>query len=618
MSELVIPVVGLTLLAGYFFNKDGKSPRNGVSKSVEKFEKPNGNNIYSSNRVNEINAEVLNMSTQNYVKSENPAASGVLPPLFNTYSSKGAGINEILQETGGSEVMRGYLKTNRLQNPLGKQIKAIDEKPMFNVALAERKMDDNEEEKSLLTGLPLDKTHRNMTPFFGSKIKQNIETFSNEHLLDVHTGNASTYRGKVEVQNMFDVKEQNIYGSPVFSNNIELERYIPSVFRQGEKVVEDMKVSAPKSGTYENNIRPIFKSVDDLRVVSKPKESYAGRTLAGQMGEVRGIQSKVEKRRPETYYEKTKDHLFTTTTNVLAETSKEDYSTNFKNTSRQDYNTEYYGGASSVQLKYKGRIKLIDEGVDNSNKIDIDSLLQNPKRQNYGNDYIRNIGGEGYEKMTNDYGKGSINLHETERATTAQTHLLNSTKTEFGVKTRYMDKVKPTIKETTGVIDNTGNIKTSYNKGKNSAFIEGLSNLELKQTHKETTVINDYTGNVNKGDGMGYLVNKYQPRDTQKEDIIHRDRSSGPQSFNTSLGKTSFGEMKHTANMMLKERMDERPQTNVNTQQVVPDKNLLGYVQRFRVDNGPEDTIHENRIQPDLIQSQHDNNPFSIYNRSGK
>jgi len=619
MSELVIPVVGLTLLAGYFFNRDGKSPRSDVSKSVERFEKPNGTNIYSSDRVNEINKEVLDMSIRNYKKAENPAASGVLPPLFNTYSSKGAGINEILTDTDGSSnmAMRGYIQTNRLQNPLEKQMGAIDEKPMFNVSLVEREMVDNDVEKSLLTGLPLDKTHKNMTPFFGSKIKQNIETFSNEHLLDVHTGNNSTYKGKVEVPSMFDVKEQNIYGAPVFSNNIELERYIPSVFRQGEKVVEDMKVSAPKSGTFENNIRPIFKSVDDLRVVSKPKETYAGRTITGQMGEVRGIQSKVEKRRPETYYEKSKDHLFTTTSDVLAAKSKEDFSTNFKNTSRQDYNTEYYGGASAVQLKDKGRVKLIDGGVDNSDTFDIDSMLQMPKRQNFNNDYLRNVGGDGYEKMTNDYGKESITLYETERATTSGTQLLNTTKPDFGVKTRYMDKLKPTIKQTTEVIDSTGNIKTSYNKGKNAAFIEGLSNIELKQTHKETTVVNDYTGNVNKGDGMGYLVNKYQPRETHKEDTLHRDRSSGPQNFNTSIGKTSFGDIKHTANMMLKERMDIRPQTNVNTQQVVPDKNLIGDVQRFRTDNGPEDTIHKNRIQPDLVQSQHDSNPFSMYNKSG-
>ena len=64
MNKLTLPIIGLTGLIGYFLNKDGKNPRRQEEKreNIEKFDKPNGDNIYSSNKVNEVNQELLEKS----------------------------------------------------------------------------------------------------------------------------------------------------------------------------------------------------------------------------------------------------------------------------------------------------------------------------------------------------------------------------------------------------------------------------------------------------------------------------------------------------------------------------------------------------------------------------
>lgn len=607
-----LPVIGLTMLAGYFLNKDGKVPRREeIRNKVDQYEKPNGYNIYNSNKVNEVNQEILNKSLENYKKAENPSLTGVLPPLYNTYST----IGKIPVETSDTSLSQLQIANNviRYDDPKAKNAGEIGIRPMFTSELSYREVEPmsmsmmGEQENSLLTGKPIERNHSNMVPFFGSTLKQNVETFSNESLLDRHTGLTSVFQHKKEVPNMFESHEQNIYGAPLFTNIIDTERYIPSVYKQNEKGVEDIKVSAPIAGTFENKIRPSYKDVNDLRVVSKPKETYKGKIIAGKRGEVRGIQNDVNKNRPDTYYEKTKDHWFVTTGDVIAPKAEEDYITNFKVTSRQDYNMEYVGGAKGDEIKETQRIR----SIDNSDELAA-SIFQDPKRKNYENDYLRNVGNITAAK---DYGKDAMNAYETERTTTGvKAHLLNASRQEFGIKTRLQDAPRETIKQTTLSSDNSGNIKTVYGKGKGDAYNNGITDISFKPTHKETTIVNNYKGNATKMEGMGYIVNKYVPRETHKEETIVRDRSAGPQNFQISSGKDSYGNIRFTENMGLKEDLDDRQKVSLMTQ-IIPDKNIVGKINRVRYDDDIEDTVTNDRLQPDLVQLQHNQNPYSIYNQ---
>jgi hypothetical protein len=627
MNNLTLPIIGLTGLVGYFLNKDGKTPRGKQEKreNIEKIDKPNGDNIYSSNKVNEVNRELLERSLKMYKDAEEPEKTGVLPPLYNIYNPSGN--KNILQGQDfveiNSQKMANIENINKIVDVTQTETPpVINERPMFqtkykgsediniNYSEIDNKIIEN---ISLLTGNPIDNYHTNMVPFFGSNIKQNVETFQNEMLLDKYTGNKYTFQHKKEIEPMFDKQQENIYGTPIFTNEINSDRYISSLYKQGEKPFQDEKVIRPISGTFKNKIKPEFKSIDELRASNKPQITYKGRTIDGQKGEVRGIQAEVKKQRPPTYYEKGFDHLFRTTGEVIAKKSEEDYNTNFKNTSRQAYNIEYVGGAKSDLTSDRQRMKMID----NSDEIGY-SAVQEPKRENYENDYIRNVSGY---KSVDDYGKKTYKNYETERVTTEdKTHLLNRTSNTLGLKPKFRDLPKTTVKETTMYTDNTGNVKTTFDKGFSDMYNNGYVDVFAKTTNKQTTLTKNFLGNINKNDGMGYLVNKYDAPMTGKEIIVSNIeyRPGGPQTFQLASGKNVHGEIKSTENQLLKEQEDRRQKMNPTLSQVIATPVSLGVPVRSRFDDDPEDTLFDDRNNEisKLISKQHADNPYSIYSKN--
>ena len=229
--SLTIPLIGLTTLAGYFFGKDEKKSRSDISirKGVDKTEIPNGQNIYSSNVVEKANEQILQQSLQNYKLAERASETGMIPPLFNTYSM--VGNDSVLSEkinkeiSGLSSEQLGKLNDiNRISNAKGsvsREQNKIDEMPMFKSTIefvGEPVTQDftplgkmsAETEINILTGLPFEKLHANMVPFFGSTSKQNMEEFSNQSLLDIHTGNTSTFQHKNEIGQFFKNQTENI------------------------------------------------------------------------------------------------------------------------------------------------------------------------------------------------------------------------------------------------------------------------------------------------------------------------------------------------------------------------------------------------------------------------
>ena len=648
-----LTLIGLTTLAGYFFNKDGRNPRaaNNIRSETGKVDKPNGDNIYTSNVVDEANAEILNKSLQNYKNAERASETGYIPPLFNTYSVVGNkdAFNQTMEL---SSVKLGELNDiNRLVNVLeNKQTSGqVEERPMFksfgytnandNVNVGYELGKQDNKGVNLLTGKQYETTHANMVPFFGSNVKQNMENFANESLLDSRTGNTSTYKNKKEIASLYDTKPQNIYGNPVFTTQVETDRYIPSLYRQNERPVEPERIAAPIAGTFENNIRPSYKDVNELRPGNKPKETYKSRILSGKMGEERGISGKVSKNRPDTFFEN--EHRFAGPGEYVAPKIREDYSKNMKSSSRQDYNTEYYGGQFNASLvESKQRLT----NVDNSDELS--SYFQDPKRHNFENDYLRNMSGTTLKTHSDsDYGKSGFNIPESERASTSErTHLLNATIKTGGVKLRLQDNAKTTLKESTIKTDNIGNVNNVITVSSNSPYYVGMSSVTAKTTNKETFVDNKYKGLAHKNSGMGYVVNKYDAKTTGKEiltdlgknyisnpkftsesesrdrfnNTVIRDakqeslmgsRASGPQNFQVSSGKTSYGDIKLTGNMLMKEQENVRDKTTHNYV-IATGKDQIGMIVKYRDDNEKVDKI--NRLQPELLETQLQSNPYAI------
>lgn len=694
MSDLTLPIIGLTTLAGYFFSQNGRNPRVPAQErsNIEKFEKPNGDNIYESHQFDAVNQEILTRSLRNYKDAENPALTGVLPPLYNSYSAIGNDLmltpatqNQVIgvssqQQADINRINRVVDVTSSSKPPV------IDQRPMFNQTFTYKgkERDDvgtelnvTNTEISLLTGKPMDTSHNNMVPFFGSNLTQNVEKFTNESLLENQTGKNPTFKHKTEIAPLFAKMPQDIYGTPIVTENVDTDRYIPSLYRQNEKPFQDQKVQRPIAWTVDNDAKPWnqYKNVDELRAANKPKVSYQGTTVPGQRGEVRGVIGQVYKRTPETFYEQTPDHLLKTTGQFLAPQSQQNYTTNFKPTARNSYNTSYFGGASAGEVQ-KGHQAVTLDGDDIQA-----SLVQTPKRINFANDYTRNAVGN---KTVNDYGRGSMKSYETERYTTGQeTHILNANQASAGIATRPSDHAKTTLKETNLLADNSGNVKTSFDHGGVNAYYAGISGMSAKTTHKETTLTNNYKGIMNKQDGMGYLVNKYEAKTTgkeivssnsehtgnagnglmkhisvystydspekvrnavhaqdyrgnanynsesmsrvqyqnadireHKEVVVSGQRPSGPQKFQIASGKDVVGEIKTTDNLLFKEQEERREQMNRVLPQILSGKDSLGYQTKTRFDDEPVDTVFSDRLQPDLVIAQHNQNPYSI--RKGK
>jgi hypothetical protein len=658
---MALPIIALTSIVGYYLSKKDDAEieitetiKPKLKNNPAPYEIPNGKNIYSSNYVNEANTTILNKSLDLYKQSEEPAVTGVLPPLFNTYSASGN--KDFYKEISDTHKLNEIDSLNRLVDVTQKEESPeLNSRPMFNpeIKFKGEKIESNfsafeqlpvSDEISLLTGLQIEREHTNMVPFFGSNVKQNIETFTNQSILDLHSGNTSTFKHKSEIGKLFSEKPENIYGTPLFTNEIETDRFISSLYKQGEKPFQEEKISAPISGTYENKILPSYKEVNELRPGNKPKESYEARTLSGKMGEVRGVQSTVNKNRPDTFYEQGSDRLIVTTGQYIAKKNEEDYVTNFKATSREDYNLEYYGPMGSKEfLSTTQRI----EQIDNSKELSFNSLSQVPKRQNFKNDYLRNFANE---KRVIDYGKTAITNYETERATTEdKSQILNVNSTSRGFKTSFSDEAKSTIKETTLDTDTTRNFKSTFDRGFVETHYSGISDFKTRTTNKETFEEDNYKGITNKEKGMGYIVNKYDAKTTSKEiisdeseyqgnakyannqmskenfknavirdnkeELLERDRSSGPQNFQIYAGQNALGDLQFTENMKLKESIDEREKLNVLKPNIFPSKFSIGVSDRIKYDDDVEDTIYIDRMQSDIVSSQLDNNPFSMYRK---
>ena len=71
------------------------------------------------------------------------------------------------------------------------------------------------------------------------------------------------------------------------------------------------------------------------------------------------------------------------------------------------------------------------------------------------------------------------------------------------------------------------NVNSDFKNSLNTAYEMGITGMDVPITQKQTTLIKDYVGNINKNEGMGYLVNKYNAKTTGKEIITNNSEYSG-------------------------------------------------------------------------------------------
>ena len=311
-----LAVTGALGAAGYYLNKGGiKIREKNIDTQLYSGRFPNTENIYTSNHIPNSQYNEYSRAINNWNKSKDPIQSNVIPRNFNS----------------------------KIVNSRNNPIKFL-ERPYHtrkqNYRDSEKKLMNPENEiiVNSLTGIPMKKSdfkHNNMVPFFGSQVRQNTNEFANSPILETFTGVKEYDKQKQEISPMFDPKENfgNVYGTPNMSENVK-DRFIPSNYRQNEFPIEKQYVgpglnqgytNKPSGGFQQSDTRDYVlpKTTNELRTLNNPKVSYKSRVTgpAGAIGKP-GLQGKVKKNNPDTYYVNNPDRYFTTKGAVTGETKR--------------------------------------------------------------------------------------------------------------------------------------------------------------------------------------------------------------------------------------------------------------------------------------------------------
>jgi hypothetical protein len=661
-----MPIIALIGAFGYYLSNAERNKTESKFANVDginRNELPTGQTIYSSNMVYEAEKQVYEKMRDNYIDSMNPSETNIIPPIYNTYNARNVDTNDkSTLNVNNNKLVAEYNNFQRLEN-----IKKTGLLPEDNISTAPMFKDTTKrdskvykelestlggQEVSLLTGQVLDKRHNNMVPFFGGVVKQNMENFTNTTKLGLHTGETDTYFAKKEIASLYDKSKENIYGSATYTTQVETERFIPSYFRNNETPVEKEYISAPIAGTYDNNIRTVYRDTNELRVKNKPKLVYKGRNNHGQVASVRGLTGSVEKNNAETVWEWGEDRWNNTTGEYKGHQKYENYGDNFRYTNRVDTNLEYYGQVNP-EPNVGEQVRIVSdrqkEGVGN-----LETVQQYAKRNQHipGDNAYRNVngGGNNSKNQVNDYGKAGYNdttVQETQRETTFKTHVLNSNKEGSIPTAHYIDNANTTIKESTNhqPYENQGQISTDYNSGNVRAVELGVASYKVNTTQKELTVKNKYEQGIRHHDyGLGYATQNYRADVTNKEittnknidyrgaaisesksqknrldtdnaqirtrqeQLLMNEKANGPQSFNTRSGKGVVN-IKNNDNKLFSE-MENTVNLNIDSKKTAPIKEFLGEFDNVKASS--KSTIEQQQWSrlDSSIYEQLNENPF--------
>jgi len=373
---------------------------------------------------------------------------------------------------------------------------------------------------SNLSGLTLNKKdflNKNVQPFFGKNIRQNIDKNANRETLQNHTGTENFNRSKSTPKPLFEpTYDNNIqYGTQNSNSSIQSRNHI-SRLRNNETPFEKVYIgpglnkgfSSTPSGGFHQDIREhvIPKTVDELRNKCDPKISFKGRVISGKGITKTTKKPNMQKNRPDTFFVNSEDRYFTTTGAVVKEKQRPCIIS--KETNRK-HSKSYSGSAGPATKKNQSNRSLYKKSTKNL-------FLKDGPRNAFDKDGWKN------EKF-GDYGKKSINLPDNERdITQKRTHISNLVGLWKALTAPFSDVFRTTKKENViGNIRQTGNIGTG-GVTKNVAWDP---NDTARTTIKETNIHDTRTGNM---DGPKKNV-AWDPNDvartTIKETNIHDNRT---------------------------------------------------------------------------------------------
>ena len=363
--------------------------------------------------------------------------------------------------------------------------------------------------------------HNNMVPFNGGKPKGQIYNNNNaETILDNYVGSGSQVIKKIEQAPLFKPQEnvQWTYGMPDMSDFYQ-SRQNPVNRNNMVKPFESIRVgpgldkgySADGSNGFNSGMEVrdkwLPKTVDELRISTNPKQEYDLNGLQGPAQSVIknvGIEGKVEKYRPDTFFINTQDRWLTTTgvekagqlvPNFVVKPSTRNETTTYQHgTPNSTIKTASYAPTRHEETK---RIQL--EGFNIGHSVATGSApLQHEASDKTHNSHTNYENNRSVNKQPQPFGSGFSGAIGA-------------------VISPIMDILKPSRKE-----EYSCNMRIYGNMGGQVSENYVLTPGDITNTTIKETTLYQPNGYINsQKDNAGYLVNDQNPITNQRDTMNH-------------------------------------------------------------------------------------------------
>jgi hypothetical protein len=538
---LVSAIAGM----GYLLSKNNVPRQTKITYTdpVSKNYMPSGNTIYDNTRTQTVWKEQQELADRIFAKSKNSLKTNYMiagppVPIFNkvdgtdrTLPVEFIGANGLKQKV---QEIEKELAPKEYKAQFDRKVNDLDIPTLYKDYASAGGWNGIS-----LTGNPVDREsffHNNMVPFFGGTVKQNIEENSNQTLLESFTGNDPNYQQKVEVKRDDLFKPVANLTNPYGTSNLDgynLDRYIVSNLRNNQAPIEPIRVgpglnqgyTAEGSGGFQqaNTLDFVLpKTVDELRVKTKPKVSYEGVVVPGSHIAKPGKVGVVAKNKPDTFYVNGPDRLFTSVGDVTGPTLRPDILiryTNRKTTELKNRVGPATAAASGSQPQMKPVFK-------ESTRINFAGA--NPRNQNAVGQWQINAPNKA---IPNDYGRGAMKTKPNNRQVTGPKMQI----TNLSVPNKNaMAPNQPNVRHTrkTNIVGNNryGNFQ---NTGPNRGKVYDPNDLP-RTTVKEQMVNNSHQGYFqNTGPNRGQV---YDPNDLPRTTIKEQNIDNSHQGYFQNTG----------------------------------------------------------------------------------
>ena len=606
--------------------------------------KPSGINIYENRRSQDVWNEQQTRANHVFSKSKNSLKTNYMiagppVPIFNkidgtdnTLPVEFIGANGLKQK---AEEINNELSKKKYDSQFNRPVNDLEAPTLYKDYAASGGWDGIS-----LTGNPVDRQsffHNNMVPFFGGTAKQNVEDTANQTLLETFTGSDSTYQSKVELKrdDLFQpvANLANINGMKNL-DGYSLDRYIVGNIRNNQSPIEPIRVgpglnqgfTSDGSGGYQQAntldfIQP--KTVDELRVKTKPKVSYEGVVIPGSGVSKPGKVGVVSKNQPDRFYVNSPDRLFTTVGSTTGPAQRAAIDVKFTNRKTTGLTTRV-GSAYPAATGSRQQLK---------------PSFQKSSRINHSGSGPRNYNSQGQwgiegKELPNDYGRTGFKARPNMRVVSGpKMQITNMSMPNKNNQAPHNPNIKHTRKN--NVVGNNRWSGNFQNTGPNKGTVYDPNDV-MRTTIKEQQIDNNHSGYFeNTGPTKGTV---YDPNDVMRTTIKEQQIDNNHSGYfqNTGPNKGSVYDPNDIMRTTIKEQQidnnhsgyfentgptkgtvydpNDIMRTTIKEQQI--DNNHSGYFENTGPTKG---TVYDpNDIMRTTIKEQHiDNNHIGYFQNTG-